>query len=497
MKRIAAAGLVFVAAVGIALAADRPWVEARSAHFIVASDDGDKTARTILWQFEQIRAAMQNFWPWAQVDLDRPMLVLAVHDDNGMRALVPEFFERVGAIHPSSVAYTGPDRYYVALRSDERLDDRQGAVNPYLNAFWAYTAIVLGRTFNRELPLWYERGFSALMGNMIVRDTSLQVGRSIPYYITRLRSRGRLSLANLLAVDRASPAYTDPAQLEVFDAQSWMFVHYLLFGEDGAHRGQMDRFSQLLHEGKPAATAAEVAFGDISKLENGFSAYFSRPTLEYLDMRADLTVNRGAFSTRTWSPAEAAAIRAGFLAPRRPADARTALDAARRVDAPGMAVFSDSEGLLSEREGKVDQAKAAYAKAIELGSENFYSYYRMGVLMLGPMADADSLRTAARWLDRAAMLDDRFAPTFNAVANVALRLGHADQSLSAAERAVALDPAQTQPRLSLARALWALSRRDEAQQALRDGVELAKSDGDRQAAAQVRQLFERTAAPAR
>ena len=34
------------------------WIEARSRNFIVVSNAGEKRARNVAWQFEQIRSAM-------------------------------------------------------------------------------------------------------------------------------------------------------------------------------------------------------------------------------------------------------------------------------------------------------------------------------------------------------------------------------------------------------------------------------------------------------
>src|SRR5262249_31032 len=109
-------------------AADRPWATASSAHFTVISDDSPKTAREVAWQFEQIRAPIQTYWSWTRTDLDRPVLVLAAHDEDRMKELAPTYWEQRGGVHPSSVAVTGADRHYIALRSDIKIDDRQGSV---------------------------------------------------------------------------------------------------------------------------------------------------------------------------------------------------------------------------------------------------------------------------------------------------------------------------------------------------------------------------------
>jgi hypothetical protein len=65
-------------------AADR-WIEVKSAHFTVVASTNAGTARTLVWQLEQVRSAVKAVWPWAKVDLDRPLLVLTVGNEEDMR----------------------------------------------------------------------------------------------------------------------------------------------------------------------------------------------------------------------------------------------------------------------------------------------------------------------------------------------------------------------------------------------------------------------------
>src|SRR5687767_9287530 len=91
--------LLLVAGVRSAVAAD-PWVQVNSLHFAVVSNAGEKRAREVAWQFEQIRAAITAIWPWVKGDLDRPVLVVAAKDENTMKLLVPQYWEERGGVRP-------------------------------------------------------------------------------------------------------------------------------------------------------------------------------------------------------------------------------------------------------------------------------------------------------------------------------------------------------------------------------------------------------------
>src|SRR5579864_2761976 len=57
-----------------------PWVEIRMAHFIVASDGGEKTARRIADEFESLLRVFQATMPNARVSNGVPVRILAARD---------------------------------------------------------------------------------------------------------------------------------------------------------------------------------------------------------------------------------------------------------------------------------------------------------------------------------------------------------------------------------------------------------------------------------
>src|SRR5688572_2020139 len=91
-----------------AFAADK-WIEIKTDHYTIVSNDRERDARDIGFQFEQFRTALQTAFPWAQVQLDRPIQVIAVRGEPTMKALAPQFWEVRGGTRPASVFMTTPD----------------------------------------------------------------------------------------------------------------------------------------------------------------------------------------------------------------------------------------------------------------------------------------------------------------------------------------------------------------------------------------------------
>jgi hypothetical protein len=204
-----------------ATAAEDRWIEVKSPHFTVVSNDSESRARNVAWQFEQIRAAIHAGWPWARVEFDRPVTVVAAKDGPTMRLLLPAYWEkRQRDFQILSEFATSPDRHYITMRADLVANDTQG-VNPYRASYWSYSMLALKAAFERELPLWFRIGLAEVLSNSIVRDNEIQFGRAIPAHVYAIRQGSRVKLSELIELDERSPYFTDGTTRGRFDAQCW------------------------------------------------------------------------------------------------------------------------------------------------------------------------------------------------------------------------------------------------------------------------------------
>jgi hypothetical protein len=231
-KRLAfGLSLLLTALAEVRPAAAEGWVEVRSPSFTVVSDGSEKDARKILRQFERVRSLLQEVWPGARVDTTRPVTILAVRGESGLHALLPEFWEKKGSVHPAGIFVDAPDRGWVALRMDVA-DFREGDEawdNPYLIVFHEYVHVVVRLNFG-SLPAWLNEGLAEFWGNTIVENDRVYEGRHIPYHLYTLRERTPLSLPALFAVKHGSPEASEHNRATIFYAESWALVHYLVVG---------------------------------------------------------------------------------------------------------------------------------------------------------------------------------------------------------------------------------------------------------------------------
>lgn len=462
-------------------ASDRPWVEVTSPHFVVVSDAGEGTARKVGWQFEQVRAVLQKLWPWAHVEFDRPVIVFAARNEQALKELVPAYWEKKGGTRPASVFVTGADRHWVALRADVPEPDSTQA-NPYFQTYWSYVYLVLNASFVKPLPLWVARGTSDFFANTIVRDKDIQVGRVPRWHLDTLGRTALLPLATVSAVDRQSPYMTREAEVEVFEASAWAYVHYLTFGEKGANRDRFNRFLLALETGKKPDEALRECYGDLAKVETAVRYYAGNSAFLYQQLDLDINVSSQGFRLRPLAAPEATAAKAALHAAMgRPVEARALAQEAIRANA-ALAAPYEVEGILCDRESKKDGARAAYAKAVDLESRNAYAYYRHAQLLWRADADPATLGRIEQALIKATTLNATYANGYSYLADVWVDLGRPAEALDAAKKAVGLEPGNSYHHFAMARALSRLSRSDEALREAERALALAGTDGDRQRA---------------
>jgi tetratricopeptide (TPR) repeat protein len=400
-------------------------------------------------------------------------------DEAAMKALVPEYWEGKDPIRASSVWSGGYDQNYLALRTDveARADNY---VNPYVSSYFSYISLILQQSVPVKMPYWFHRGLSGVVSNTLVRDAKIFLGPPIPWHLERLRDNARMKLAKLLAIDRQSPESRTAEGLRLVDAESWAFVHFLMFGDKGIRRPKLDQFAQMVVAGTAPDVAFKEALGAPEDLEGPFGLYVGRSIYSFNQINVDAAVKREGFTVRAVAPAEVAGRRALFhTAMQRPIEARAAIAEARKAGVVPEAELA--EAILLDTADKDDEAKAAYAKAVEAKTTSPYAYYRLASLMWRGNIDRETLVRVEALLTEAVKLNVRYANAYAMVAEARSELGIGDP-VSMVMRAISLDPSEPSYHLSAARVLWRAQRLDEALKQAQTAQGLADTDDERRRA---------------
>jgi tetratricopeptide (TPR) repeat protein len=143
-----------------------------------------------------------------------------------------------------------------------------------------------------------------------------------------------------------------------------------------------------------------------------------------------------------------------------------------------------------EREGKSDEARAAYEQAAAAGSKSPYAHYRLATMRWNPNPSTEALKEIEQLLTKAVSLNARHADAYDLLAEVRSLLGDPNAP-ALAIRAVQLEPADPDHRLTVVRILLRQKRPDEARKVLQEAMAFPMSPEQVQRAKQLQSALER------
>ena len=461
---------LFAALVAPAPGKDDIWFEVRSPHFIVVSNASEKQARQVADQFERMRAVFQDRFPKASIDTGAPIVVLAIRDEKGFRALEPEAYLGKGTLHLAGLFLRAPDKNYVLMRLDAPGE------HPYSIVYHEYTHL-LNQKAASWLPLWLNEGFAEFYQTTEIRDKEVLVGEPSEEDRAVLLQNQLLPLATLLAVDTNSPYYHEEHKGSIFYAESWALTHYLMIKDDHENTHLLNDYMKLVSEKVDAVTAGTHAFGDLKLLQNELQKYIQLGKYYYSKKATSIQIDDTTFNVKALSLAQADAVRADFLVyNQRVSDAKPLLERVLRDD-PSNASAHETMGYIEFRQGNLAEARKWYEQAIKLNSQSFLAYYYFAAItMNGGQLDSEKKSQVENSLRTAIKLNPSFAPAYDQLAVFfGMRRENLDEAHTLVLNAVQLDPGNLHYRLSTANILLQMQRPTDAIAVLTNAASLAKT----------------------
>jgi len=148
----------------------------RSPHFTVQTNAGEKEARRVADQFEQIRNMFHSAFSSMRVDPGQPIVIVAAKNENTLKLFLPEEWEAKGHIHHAGLYQPGEDKDYVVMRLDSEGE------NPFHTLYHEYTHALLRLNFS-NLPLWFNEGLAEFFGNSTLGDKEIRTGTIDPGHL--------------------------------------------------------------------------------------------------------------------------------------------------------------------------------------------------------------------------------------------------------------------------------------------------------------------------
>jgi TonB family protein len=455
------------------------WVEVRTPNFIVVSNAGEKQARKVAVQFEQVRTVFRQLLENANKHPSPPVTILAVKDEASMRELLPEFWTK-GHSHPAGLFSTRLNNFYAAVQLDGH--------NPYDTIYHEYYHTI-SVPYVPNLPVWLSEGLAEFYGHTEITENDVRMGEADALSLQELRNNTFIPLDVLFKVDQSSPYYNEANKTSIFYGESWVLAHYLLIGDRMAHRPMLDAYLNALGQVSDPYEAAKMAFGDLHKLQSDLQTYIQSRQFLYLKYPAP-RINEDEVKFRTLSEAEASAYRGGFAVIRgQYQEGKATLNEALQRD-PSIGLAHQYLAVQEFYENQHDQAVESTSKAIALDPNNYFTRYFRAYLKTSAGGMGSSDPQIEDDLRRAIAISPEFAPSYGLLAiHLAGGNRNLDEALTLAEKAVALEPANSNYQLALAQVLIRQNQVDQADKAAQRASAWARNPSEKTNADDFRQFL--------
>lgn len=228
------------------------WTIVRSKYFTVVTSSWPYDAQQWAGQLERFRVAMGQIYP-AHSERLRPVTMVIFPDSASFRPY--KMLNRLG--QPAAIGGFFVQSEYVsaiAVAVDVSPSETRRVIFHEATHWFQSTR-------DDPLPAWLEEGIAEVFSTFVADGKNYMVGDSIHEHVRYLRAGNLPKLTQLMGLTRDSLDYNQDDRTGKFYAESWLFVHWNMFGEGSAGAQAVPKYLELLKRAKTAEQAFAGAFG--------------------------------------------------------------------------------------------------------------------------------------------------------------------------------------------------------------------------------------------
>ena len=227
---------------------DNVWIEVGSANFRLRTVLPETEAVELTRQLELFHAAVSRVANVGVSPRPIPTVVYATGDAID--------FQQFGIDKDQAGIFRR------GLRSNTIFIRSLRSLHEHSNVLHDYTHFLVSNQTNLLYPKWFNEGFAEHLSGIEMRRDVFEIGLTPKAKRARIRKGNWIAIADLLAGEKYFSAW-DENQKEMFYAESWALVHYLLNRpeRETAFAVDMQRYLGLIQSGEQYIAAFEQAFG--------------------------------------------------------------------------------------------------------------------------------------------------------------------------------------------------------------------------------------------
>lgn len=450
---------LLVCAVSVAPAfAKDDWIRVQSQNFSFIGNSSDKEIRRVATKFEQFREVFKTLFPRLKFTTAVPTTVIVFKSGKSFTPYKPINASGKTTKWIAGYFQSGEDANYIVLTTEGESEET------YRTVFHEYVHFLVNNSFGRSrIPPWFNEGIAEYYERFTIEDDQkVYLGNLTDSHLISLQQTKLIPFETFFNIDYYSLHQQGGHGANIFYAQSWAFVHYLMHGNRGARRGQLQAFLNEVISGVKPKEAFEKTFQtDFATMEKELKKYVEQR--QFVGTRVTLT-NKLIFDTgmtsRPATEADAQATLGDLLFHTdRLTDAEAHLNGALSLD-PNLSFAQTSLALVKMRQKKFPEAKQLLEKALEKETNNHLVYYRYAYILSRESMDEnnyfrgfpdDSTVKMRASLRRAIELKPEFPESYGLLSFISVvRNDEIDESIKYITTALKLSPGNEDYILNLA-----------------------------------------------
>ena len=439
MKRFSFLFLSIIFLFCVSVRAQESWTKVQTKNFTLIGNGNEFDIRMVGASLEQFREAFARFSTDINFTTNVPTLVIVFKDNTSYNP-----FKVKGGV---GYFQTGEHQNYITLTTETT-----GEQNPYMVVYHEYTHLLIINTFGRDVPVWFGEGLAEYYITFKIKDElSVILGDAVKSHLYQIKKQGLLPLKTLFSVGYDSPYYNEGDKRNIFYAQSWLLLHYLIQNENRNRMSQLKKFLELLK----SKTETEKAFNEsfqmgYAAMENELLQYTTKKeaiqsSVVSFENKLSLTVE---VKSEAIEEGEAFVYLSDLLSHNNAAVSDEYLKRAVAL-APKSVNAQTVLGVQKAKSGNYTEAKIYLQRAVEGGTKNHLAhyYYAESITAEKSKTDfansftADELKTMRVALKRAIEIEPKFVESYrlfafiNLIANELL-----DESVDLLNQGLKLSP---------------------------------------------------------
>jgi hypothetical protein len=362
------------------LVARAEWLQASGTHFVVYVNDSERDAQQFAEQLERFHAAL-CLVTGRQLPSPSPsnrVTVYVVRSQSDVRKLYGSGGSNIGEFY---IPRAGGSVAFVP-RISTGIGELDFSMIMLLHEY-SHHFLHMGSSF--PMQRWYSEGAAEFFASASFgSDGSVGIGQPAQH------RAGELFLARDVEVGELIQPETRKRKAgnDAFYGKSWLLFHYLTFSKE--RQGQLQRYLELLGQGRNPLAAGTEVFGDLRTLESELDAYLRKPRLTMLKLPAE-KLQTGPVHIRRLTAGEAAILPVQLRSDRGVTreEARALLPEARAIaarfpeDPAVLAALSEAE----HDAGNDNESIAAADAALARDPAQVNAYVQKGMSMFRLAAD--------------------------------------------------------------------------------------------------------------